>query len=430
MWGTDDPTDVRRQMHVGCSVMVMSSSLVERVKRQATDESTRTTYPAGFPELPPVPAARYGNVDFAALERDFVFGRSWLMVAHLDELPNRGDFRLLDQIDEPVVLVRETDDTVRAFYNTCKHRGAALVSEPCGNTGRRLTCPYHSWVYGLDGSLVGYPEAHNFNGLDKECLSLTQIRCETWGPLVFINLDGDAVPLNEYLGPIADDLSELGAVRDRLRLVAHPSLDVPVNWKIPVDANIETYHVNTVHRQTAAKVLDQMSTGIQLLRNGHSRMFIAAHQGTSTAGLAPFPPIFDGVGDLPDSGTFSYHVFPNLSIVFSGRGFLFFITNWPTGPSSSSYHIHFCSSLPPDDDDSVKLNEDFTAINQSVLLEDLSVLPGMQVSIDAGALTSVQLGYQERRIYHLHETIDHVIGAKRVPDDLRVAPILGDHIEA
>jgi phenylpropionate dioxygenase-like ring-hydroxylating dioxygenase large terminal subunit len=409
--------------------MVMTSSLIETVKGRAHEERDRTTHPADFPELPPVPAARYGDVEFFELERQEVFGRSWLLVAHGDELPAAGDFRLVDHLAKPIVLLRADDGGVNAFVNTCKHRGAALVTEASGHAGRRLTCPYHSWVYGLDGALLGYPDTHNFPPLDKECLGLTPVRCETWGPLVFVNLDDGAPPLSEYLAQVGDDLSELGELAGRLHLVERTAFDVDVNWKLPVDANIETYHVNTVHRDSAAKVLDQASTGIQLLGNGHSRMLITMRDGQSMGDLLPFPSLFEGVGDLPNAGTFSYHVFPNLSIVFSGLGFMFFITNWPTGPNSSSYHVHFCSSLPSDDDDQAQLNLQFAAINRSVLLEDLSVLPGMQRSVDTGSLDVVRLGYQERRIYYLHETIDRVIGVERVPAHLRVPAVLGDYIE-
>jgi hypothetical protein len=122
-------------------------------------------------------------------------------------------------------------------------------------------------------------------------------------------------------------------------------------------------------------------------------------------------------------------VFPNLSIVFSGPGYVFFITNWPDAPNRSTYHTHFCSSLASDDDSTAKINTDITAFNRSVLFEDLSVLPGMQRSVEAGSLEGVRLGYQERRIYHLHETIDHMIGTERIPERLRVEPMLGDHVE-
>jgi hypothetical protein len=121
-------------------------------------------------------------------------------------------------------------------------------------------------------------------------------------------------------------------------------------------------------------------------------------------------------------------VFPNLSIVFSSRGFVFFITNWPLGPGRSSYQVHFCSSLAAATEEDRATNEGFAEINRSVLLEDLSVLPGMQRSIASGGLREVRLGYQERRIYHLHETIDRYLG-EAVPRDLRVEPVLASHVE-
>jgi len=408
--------------------MTMSTSQIELVKQRAADEGDRGSYPAGFPVLPPVPAARYGDAAFAALEDEAVFGRTWLMVAHADELREPGAYRQVTQLGRPVVVVRDHDGRIRAFYNTCKHRGAALVAEESGNTGRRFTCPYHNWVYALDGELVGFPDANNFSDLDRDCLALTPIRCETWGPLVFVNLDPHAGPLADHLGPVAADLSELGAMDGSLHLLTHRERGVPVNWKVPVDANIETYHVNYVHKNSAALGLRQASTGIQLLANGHSRMLIRLHDGIHID--SPLPTLFAGVGDLPSSGTFSYHVFPNLSVVFGNPGFLFFVTNWPTGPTSSTYHVHWCASAALHDPDHGAYLDRFVKLNQSVLFEDLTVLPGIQASVDAGAIDSIQLNYQERRIYHVHETIDRVIGPDRIPEQLRVPQVLGPHVEA
>jgi phenylpropionate dioxygenase-like ring-hydroxylating dioxygenase large terminal subunit len=291
-----------------------------------------------------------------------------------------------------------------------------------------LTCPYHAWVYSLTGDLVGYPEAANFMDLDRDSHGLTVVRCETWGPLIFVNLDRAAPTLSEHLGTVGVDLSEIADLDGRLHLVHRTVRDVPVNWKIPVDANIETYHVNVVHRDTAAKALRQASTGIHLLRNGHSRMLVRLHDGIDLATSSPFAAVFTGLGDLPLSGTFSYHVFPNLSIVFGGPGFVFLITNWPTGPATSTYHVHWCSSLEPDGDDR-GVNDKYVAFNSSVLFEDLAVLPGVQVSLSSGTLPSLRLSYQERRIYYLHETIDRVIGVERVPDAFSVPQILGPFVE-
>ena len=92
--------------------------------------------------------------------------------------------------------------------------------------------------------------------------------------------------------------------------------------------------------------------------------------------------------------------------------------------------MHFCSSLASDDEQAAQTNSDFATLNRTVLLEDLSVLPGMQRSVDSGALESLRLGYQERRIYHLHEAIDRAIGTDDVPERLRVEPVLAEHVEA
>lgn len=400
----------------------MIETLLDKPRREAA----RTGYPEGFPVLPPVPAKRYSDPAMYELEREHVFGRSWLFVAHLDQLAEPGDFLRLDGLLGPVIVIRQDDGGVLAFSNTCQHRGSALVLEPSGHVGRRLTCPYHGWVYRLDGTLSGYPDAGDFRELDHSCLGLPTIRCETWGPLVFVNLDSDAAPLLEWLRPVSDDLAEIGELTGQLHLVGTRNREVPVNWKLPVDANIETYHVNVAHRLTAAKLLDQAKTAIWLLRNGHSRMLINVREGLSAA--LPVPPLFTSIGKLPESGTFSYHLFPNLSIVFGGLGFVFLITNWPTGPTTSRYDVHFLSSLAPADD-SKGLNELLIGSIESVLWEDLVVLPGMQASIDAGSLAGLTLSYQERRIYHVHEQIDRAIGAERLDPALRVAAVLGPFIE-
>ena len=404
----------------------MHEAKVESILDKPRREAARTGYPEGFPALPLVPAKRYSDPAMCALEREHVFGRSWLYVAHLDQLPRPGDYLRLSDVPGPIVLVRQEDGGVRAFFNTCQHRGSALVLDPCGHAGRRLTCPYHGWVYRLDGTLAGYPDAGDFDDLDASCRSLPEARCETWGPFVFVNLDAEAAPLAEWMGTVSSDLSELGDLAGRLHLVGTRSRDVPANWKLPVDANIETYHVNVAHRQTAATFIDQTHTGIWLLRNGHSRMLITLREGMAMS--TPLPPLFTSLGALPVSGTFSYHVFPNLSIVFGGLGFVFLITNWPTGPTSSRYDVHFCSSLAPADD-ARHVNERIIAATEAVLWEDLAVLPGMQASIDAGALRGLTLSYQERRIYHLHEQIDRAIGAERLDPELRVPAVLGPFVE-
>ena len=407
----------------------MEPSLVASIAERPGEERERRGYPQGFPKLPPVPAARYADRRFFEAERKGVFARSWLFVAHDDELAKPGDALLLDQLAEPVFLVRGADGAVRGFYNTCRHRGGPLVKERSANVGQDLVCGYHGWTYALDGKLVGIPQAKDFGELDRSCLGLKPVRCERWGTFVFVNLDPQAEPLRDALGVVGEDLGPQiadGEGVGPIHLVAKRSIDVEGNWKLTVDANVETYHVNILHTASAALVLDQLATGIWLLPRGHSRMLIRFKQGISLPfELPPFP----HASALADEGIYSYHLFPNTSIVYGGtRSFLFIISSWPLAPGRTRYDVHFFAATPGDGPHADRIKAIIEA-NWSVFLEDLGNLPFMQRSFETGALDAFALGYQERRIYHQHEEIDRRIGAAAIPAELRVPPVLADWIE-
>src|SRR5882724_11295526 len=260
----------------------MEPSLVEKIARRPIEERQRRGYPEKFPELPIVPAARYCDPRFFAAERKAIFGKSWLFVAHADEIAKPGDYLLLDQLHEPVLLVRGADGVARAFYNTCRHRGGPLVRERSGSAGKDLICGYHGWTYALDGKLIGVPQSKDFPPLDRSCLGLAPVRCETWGTFVFVNLDPAAEPLRDALGVVGEDLGPQigdGEGVGPVLLLERRSIDVAGNWKLTVDANVETYHVNTLHQASAAIVLDQLATAIFLLPRGHSRMLISFREG-------------------------------------------------------------------------------------------------------------------------------------------------------
>jgi phenylpropionate dioxygenase-like ring-hydroxylating dioxygenase large terminal subunit len=405
----------------------MDASFADEIRERLEIEKSRKSYPDGFPALPPIPAARYCDPAFFRLEREYVFGRNWLFVAHADELPDAGDVVLLDQFPAPVMLVRGADRRVRAFYNTCRHRGAPLVREPRAKVKTRLVCQYHSWSYDLEGRLRGVPDSENFRNLNKSCLGLGAVHCDTWAGLVFINFDRHAAPLRDFLAPIMrnmDDEIGDGAPYHQSRFVHKNVTPLRGNWKLATDANIETYHVNTVHRETLSSVLDQKATAIWLLANGHSRMFNGQRYAIERN---PAMPRLAQVNAVTSEGVYAYLIYPNTVLVVSPL--LIFTTQaWPLSPGEMRYDVYYLMAAPMSDQNRTRY-ERMIAATERILQEDLGNLPFMQNSIEAGAIESIPLNYQERRIYHLHEAIDRSIGAELIPARLRVPAILEGFVE-
>jgi phenylpropionate dioxygenase-like ring-hydroxylating dioxygenase large terminal subunit len=405
----------------------MDASFADEIRDRLQVEKSRRTYPAGFPVLPPIPAARYCDPAFFQLEREYVFGKNWLFVAHVDELPEPGDVVLLDQFPAPVLLVRGKDRKVRAFYNTCRHRGAPLVREARAKVKTRLICQYHSWSYDLEGRLRGVPDSENFSNLNKSCVELGAVRCDSWAGMVFINFDPGATPLREFLAPIRRNMdAEIGdgAVGNQSRFAHKSVTPLRGNWKLATDANIETYHLNTVHKETLSSVLDQKATAIWLLANGHSRMFNGERYHIERNAAVPR---FAQVNAVTNEGVYAYLIYPNTVMVISPT--LIFTTQaWPLGPGEMRYDAHYLMAAPLSNLNRTRY-ERMIGATEKILKEDLENLAFMQCSFEAGTLASIPLNYQERRIYYLHEAIDRSIGEELIPPHLRVPAILEDFVE-
>jgi nitrite reductase/ring-hydroxylating ferredoxin subunit len=193
-----------------------------------------------------VPRERYVSREFAALELDRLWSRVWQVAARVEELAEPGDHVEYRIGDQSVLVVRGEDGGVRAFHNACLHRGTRLANGRGCFEGGVVRCRYHGWQYALDGTLVGVPDREQFADLPDD-LTLTPVRCDTWGGFVFVNLDPDADALLEFLDPIPRLLAPYHLEQMRLRAVL--TTELPANWKVVVDAFNEAYHVQGTHPQ-------------------------------------------------------------------------------------------------------------------------------------------------------------------------------------
>jgi len=193
-----------------------------------------------------IPAPWYFDARIAELERRNVFSRTWQLAARTDQLQKSGEFISTRLADEPIVIVRGDDGALRAFYNVCRHHAAAVVTQACGQTSI-LQCPYHGWKYGLDGSLKGMPEFEGVENFDRAQNGLVPIRVEIWECFVFVNLDPQAAPLQQFLGGLVQRVSPLGV--SRLHHFDRRTYNIQCNWKVFVDNYLDGgYHVPHLHK--------------------------------------------------------------------------------------------------------------------------------------------------------------------------------------
>jgi choline monooxygenase len=204
----------------------------------ALDDLPRaTTLPAGF----------YLDEDIHHAEKERIFGRTWQLVARLDDLARPGDFVPATIVDEPIVITHGTDGELRGFYNVCRHR-AGQVALSKGNR-KSLQCRYHGWTYGLDGVLRACPEMDSTENFRKEDFGLLPVRVDRWGPFVFANLDPDAPPLREMMGAIPAEVARAGYDVEHMRLIERREYLIECNWKVYVDNYLEGYHLPIAHPQ-------------------------------------------------------------------------------------------------------------------------------------------------------------------------------------
>jgi phenylpropionate dioxygenase-like ring-hydroxylating dioxygenase large terminal subunit len=255
----------------------------------------------------------YTSPDFYRREVERIFLRHWNFMGRADQVPNPGDYFAVELAGVPLIVVRDQQGAVRAFANSCRHRGTQLV-EGEGHC-RAFKCPYHSWVYGLDGALIGTPEMDRTAGFDPAAYGLVPIKLETWGGFLFVNFDPASRPLAEHLGDLPEKLASYRL--EDMVVTRRRVWEIGCNWKLFVENAMEEFHIPTVHRQTIQKNTPADTHAPETPRGQYAVLY-SQHEGTMALlkGDTGFPRIASLQG-RPAGGTYFVMVYPSTMFGFT-----------------------------------------------------------------------------------------------------------------
>ncbi len=182
----------------------------------------------------PISPERYYSRDWMEKERSYLWAKVWNWAAREEDIPDAGDYVTFEIGRESFIVTRDDDGRARAYFNVCPHRGNRLVSDESGSRPGGFTCPFHNWRFGLDGAIAHVTDRETFRpeALCRD-LDLAEVRCESWEGFLFINMDKDARPLIEHLGPLPDHARPYRLAEMRIMRRVQAVWDA--NWKVGVD---------------------------------------------------------------------------------------------------------------------------------------------------------------------------------------------------
>jgi phenylpropionate dioxygenase-like ring-hydroxylating dioxygenase large terminal subunit len=407
----------------------------------------------------PVAAHRYTSHAFFLAEKERMWPRVWQMAARDEEFPDPGDLVVYDNLGKSVILVRQADGGVKAFWNVCLHRGRKLRT--CSGHAGELQCPFHGFTWANDGRLKTIPCQWDFAHLDGQDMSLPEVRCDHWAGYWFVNWDGNASPLATYLAPLPEHFRRW--TQERNYTAVWVAKVIRANWKVVAEAFMEAWHSVVTHPQILPFTGDANSR--YSLWGDHVNLALtpfgvpsphlgavpddaileafsggAGRNPTESAEIALKPgmtarqtmgdrnrdmlralgdPMAEAASDSELLDAWTYNVFPNLS---PWGGFMSNIVyRWRPWPDEGAtlMEVRVLARAPhgepvPRAAEMILLSDEqpWSTVEAwgklgAVYDQDMGNLPFVQEGLVSSPNDRVELGrYQESRIRHFHATLD------------------------
>lgn len=341
------------------------------------------------------------------LEIQKLFRRAPLLLGHAGMLPKAGDMLVLDVIGQPLLLVRGRDGEIRGFLNVCRHRGTRLCNGEDVQHRSQITCPYHNWIYDLDGKLKHVPLEEGFPGLDRSERSLRRIPLGVRQGMIFGVVDPDAtMDLDGFLAGIDTDLGIFGFAE--MPVFARAMTRRKTNWKLIVDAFLESYHIQRLHKNTIGPFFADNRAVMDRV-GPHLRNVVARVEFAEIAGLP------EAAWDARQHSTFAFLLFPNTILVLH-PDYTSILTMYPTAADETLFsHVMLTPHAPRNEDEKAHWQRSFQLIEGGVFqAEDLHIAEQAQIGMASGANPTMIYGRYESGIRIFHETLDEWLGTKSV----------------
>jgi choline monooxygenase len=372
----------------------------------------------------------YTSDEFFALERERVFGAGWVAVGCTDQLREPGDVLVADVAGRSIFVVRTRAGELRAFYNVCRHRGTRLLGEDETKVRRWIRCPYHSWAYDYEGVCIGTPMFDDSHipedqraafdmgeraAFDRGQYGLLRVAVDAWGPLVFVNLADDPLPLAVHLGDLPERSAGYRLSEWTVARVGH--YEIAANYKLVAENFMEYYHLPWVHPGLVK---------VSPIEAHYRWQGPGMYSGFCTTPIAPdnenggWGAGLSAISDLPEVDAHSARfvwVFPNVAVNILPNH-VFIIHAQPVGPRftrETTYLLVHPEAVEHADVDAAV--DQLASFWDEVNREDIDIVERVQQGLDTTPFPGGPLCYRFEEPLHRFQNmvIDHMLGQPRVP---------------
>ncbi len=348
-----------------------------------------------------VPASAYLCPDRFRAEKERLFGGMPLLIGPSAMLPAPGTMLTHDGFGLPLLLLRDREGRLRAFLNACRHRGTRLADAPEPVEASQILCPYHAWAYGLDGRLKALPRPETFPGLDKAVMGLVECVSAEAGGLVWVAPGPSAdVDFSLARGLLAEDFDALGL--GGMHLYARRTHRVASNWKLVMDAFLESYHVQRLHRNSIARFFeDGLSAGDSI--GPHMRSAVARLGGLSGVDFSDWAALRRIV-------TYAYQLLPG-AILIASPDYVNLMVLMPQSAGETLVEDFMLIPQPPGTpEEEAHWRKSWALLDGKVFgAEDFMAAEAGQRGLESGAVPDLLLGGLEQGIAGFHARIEALL---------------------